>query len=821
MSKDFYKDVAHDYRKAGWKGVLPIPYEAKGEPPNGWTGASAGWPDSKQIQAWTRGKLKEGNVALRMPENVIGIDVDHGYKGKTGLDTLAALESKWGKLPPTFTSGSRAEGGIRYFRVPEGMDFPGGAGKDIDIIQFRHRYAMVWPSIHPEGNQYVWRDKDNELIDYVPGPADFPELPRAWVQGLDKGSFSLSPEKDLSNAQTEVWLEHLRDANQACEGVEGTLAEAIEDLGGQVGSRHDATLKHVWALLGQGANGHAGVREALQTLRVAYVEAVGADRKGGAQEADHDFQDMVFRGVRKRATSFPEPVDRCACDSIAGTARGQLRFALRLAGRAKGEIMFVHSLGWMYWNGKQWVKDNLGIPMRTLLKVMEECKEEARSLPPIPAANLWQDVRSCEGSNQLKGILEIAKNLPELAHTVDELDADPLLFNTDNGILDLSSGQLMEHDPSKFMTKLARGGVDKYQTGPTFTKFIEEILPDKTVRDYIQRLLGYALLGKVEAHVLPIFTGTGSNGKSTLLEAVMFAFGDYAMPTDPALLIDKGQSHPTNQADLFGLRLAVTSETNEGEKLAASTVKRLTGGDMIKARYMRQDFFSFKPSHTIVMVTNYKPEVSGDDSAMWRRITVVPFDVVIPPERIDTSIGMKLEAEATAILTWAAEGYAEYVKQGGLNPPEAVKLRTADYRSETDTVARFIQESTYLSDDEMSTTGEVYNAYCDWCRSQGEEWLPKSKFKQSLDRHNMAEGRTAKGRFYHKAGDPKARLVVGEPKESPVSEANLPEPKATAPAASTQVNPQVKSTPSPERVTPLDQPVTPVVPLSYERTIAF
>lgn len=802
-----YGKWASEYRKSGWKGTLPLPPRMKKDPPAGYTGVTGAWPTADQVKSWARGKHKDGNVAIRMPEDVIGIDVDHGYNGKTGMDTLNELIEKWGPLPPTFKSGSREEGGIMFFKVPKEHNLPGGAGKDIDIIQHVHRYAVVYPSIHPDTqNRYFWRDADGEIIDYVPQVDQLPALPDAWFEGLQREGFARSAEAKLTSSEISEWLGALNGTQENCERVTEQLEAGLKDLSGQVGSRHDATLKHVWALLGLGATGHGNVRDALDVLKEAYIETVGPDRTGGPREAEDDFMDMVHRGVKKRASTFEHPAKHCGCDVVAGDATGQIRFARRFAKEHEGSLMFVKGLGWLVWDGKRWAKDDRNRVIGAAAETLDRARDYAKLLPAIPAAELWKDIKRCEGYDALVGITKIASSIDTVSATIDELDQDPTLFNTDKGILDLQTGQLGKHDPAKKLTKISRGGIDTNQTAPTFTRFLQEVLPDKSVRDYIQRLLGYALLGRVQEHILPIFTGTGANGKGTLLEAVMYAFGDYAISTEPTLLIDKGQAHPTGQADLFGVRLAVTSETNEKEKLAASTVKRLTGGDTIKARYMRQDFFQFKPSHTIIMMTNHKPEVNGDDAAMWRRITVVPFDVVIPAERMDGSLPMKLEAEATPILTWIAEGYQEYCKQG-LNPPETVQMRTQEYRSETDLVAQFLATCTRVEEHEASTAGEMYNAYVSYCRENGEEWLPSTKFKESMARHGFLQPQKTvwfKGkatRLYHKAGDPKARLVVGEPKESPEAQ---PEPAPTAVA------------PSPDRVTPLDHPVTPVVPLIHE-----
>jgi len=182
--------------------------------------------------------------------------------------------------------------------------------------------------------------------------------------------------------------------------------------------------------------------------------------------------------------------------------------------------------------------------------------------------------------------------------------------------------------------------------GPEFTKFLERVQPAQAMRDYLARLLGHGLEGRVVSRVLPIFHGAGANGKSTLTTASTSALGDYPAPADHELLTARTfDAHPTGTADLFGPRLALLHESDHGRRLAEGTVKRLTGGDRLKARRMREDFWWFDPSHTFLMLTNHKPIISGTDEAIWRRIKLVPWDVVIPEHERDEELGDRLALE--------------------------------------------------------------------------------------------------------------------------------------------------------------------------------
>ena len=148
------------YWEAGWRAPLPFLPRTKSPPLTGWTGYDGRWPDEEQINQWARERPRLSNLGNRLYYGVIGIDVD-AYDTKTGGQTLAEAESRWGPLPPTYRSTSRIDddvSGIRVFRVPVGVFFRSviiqGAGlADIEIIQPHHRVVIAWPSIHPKTGQ--------------------------------------------------------------------------------------------------------------------------------------------------------------------------------------------------------------------------------------------------------------------------------------------------------------------------------------------------------------------------------------------------------------------------------------------------------------------------------------------------------------------------------------------------------------------------------------------------------------------------------------------------------------------------------------------
>jgi putative DNA primase/helicase len=268
------------------------------------------------------------------------------------------------------------------------------------------------------------------------------------------------------------------------------------------------------------------------------------------------------------------------------------------------------------------------------------------------------------------------------------------------------------------------------------------------MRDFLARLFGHALLGKVVEHVLAILYGVGANGKTTLVEAVTPAFGDYARPVDPGLLIDRGDVHPTGTAALFGLRLAVTHDTDAGRRLAEGTVKRLTGGDKITARRMREDFWDFDPSHSIVMHTNHKPIVRGTDEGIWRRLRFVPFGVVIPEGKRDGKLPERLALEADGILAWVVDGYRQW-QDRGLAEPEQVTAATSAFRGESDMLGLFLAEKCRINAGPHAAvqSSHLFAAWLNWCKRENVEPGTQTAFSRDMTDRGYDKTKDGLGRM--------------------------------------------------------------------------
>lgn len=427
---------------------------------------------------------------------------------------------------------------------------------------------------------------------------------------------------------------------------------------------------------------------------------------------------------------------------------GQLRIAERFVRAYTNKLLFVHGLGWHYWCGTHWAEDRDGKARRRVVSLLKEIRHETVGMEPKERDRLLVDVKKCESTGGMGGVLDIAKYMRPMTVSAEEVNAHPHLFNCTNGTLNLTTGQVQAHNPRNMITKCAGTAIRPDEHSELFDDFLQTVLPDPEVRSYLQRVFGVAMLGTIREHQLPILTGVGGNGKSVAVDAVLAAFGDYGIIVDPKLIMKtKHERHATFMADLHGARLVVTSETDEGDVIAASTVKRLTGGDKIRANRMRENTFEFVPSHSLIYVTNHPPRVSADDKAMWRRLSVIPFDVIVAEP--DVKLPEKLKAQLPAVLAWAFHGWLEYERQG-LNPPAAVLARTEDYRSESDPVAQFLNEECTTGTLVKVKAKQLYDAWQGWAMSHGQQPMSQTEF-----------GRRMSDRFEKKRGTGGAYVYVG------------------------------------------------------------
>lgn len=307
-----YADSFAEYWARGWRGVFPLPAGQKFPPPNGYTGAQGAWPSYADAHAWSEEHESDGaNIGIRLPANVIGLDVDH-YSGKQGADVLWAKERELGALPATYRCTSRRDtpSGIRLYLVPEGLRWPGELGPGVDIIQTRHRYIVAPPSVHPSGELYAWV-RPHPSLPEVPRVDELPELPEAWVSALTRGEYATEYARASVEEATELYARLAM--GKPCPAVRSASMRALSRLAIADGSsRHDIALRALMRLMHLGAEGHTGAMETAAELRMAWLSSLDASRT--QQQASAEWARMLRGAVSIAAATHPETpdVDPCA-----------------------------------------------------------------------------------------------------------------------------------------------------------------------------------------------------------------------------------------------------------------------------------------------------------------------------------------------------------------------------------------------------------------------------------------------------------------------------------------------------------------------------
>ncbi|BAK15826.1 predicted ATPase [Solibacillus silvestris StLB046] len=421
----------------------------------------------------------------------------------------------------------------------------------------------------------------------------------------------------------------------------------------------------------------------------------------------------------------------------------ELGNAERIAYEYGHVIRFVSEIGWMLWDGKRWKYDNKLQIERIANKVLRELEKSDDEMEVR-----W--ARSCGKRNiRMNSIKDL---MPLVPAEREEFDKHKFLFNCSNGILDLRTGKLQQHDRDLRLSKLANVEFDDNAKCPTWLNFLQQIFKgDEELIDYMQRLIGYSMTGDISEQGMYFLVGGGSNGKSTFINIIKAMMGDYGLQTKSDTFIKKKNDGANNDiARLVGSRFVSAVESEEGEKLQESLVKTITGGEPILARFLRQEFFEFTPEFKVFFTTNHKPIIGGVDEGIWRRVKIIPFTLNLAPHQRDKKLEEKLTLEMSGILNWAIEGCLKW-QQSGLKEPKVVVDATGNYKEEMDILGPFLEERCYMNPKDTNTkieAKELYNIYSNWCYAAGERSISNRSFYRMLETKGFGKSKGAGNKMY-------------------------------------------------------------------------
>lgn len=540
---------------------------------------------------------------------------------------------------------------------------------------------------------------------------------------------------------------------EIAEGVRGTQVIACGDT--------DAAGQEFNRKLAEGLKAHGidvyalpipnlGAKSDLTDWREAQPEAFAAQLHAAVKAA----RPVVKAEVAQRQAVTAELAEATGADIVsadqgadAGRILAQLieRYgesdamnAHALVAWTDGRIKYAPGLGFYVWTGRVWE--------RSEVKVRQEIHRMGAAL--VLAGKL-QESKGFTMTTRIDALMTELRSVPSVYVAAQEFDNRPELLSFRNGVVELRTKTLREHRKEDMLTYSLAVEYDAEATCPRWENFLIEIFPDDPeLVPYMQRLCGYGVTGYTDEQCFAVLWGKGANGKSVLTDTLSEVFAEINKTTPFATFEERQNGGiPNDIAALRSARLVMASEGESGKPMSEAVLKRVTGKDMVSARFLRQEFFEFRPSFLLMLATNHKPKFRGQDEGLWRRVKMIPFKRYFAPHERDHDLDKKLRAEAKGIARWAVEGAYQWFN-GGLKDPASISQATQEYRETSDTLAGFFPGVLVADDSARLDGAAAFNAYLEWCEAENlparERWTRRT-FYSAMEERQIQRVRTAKG----------------------------------------------------------------------------
>jgi len=362
---------------------------------------------------------------------------------------------------------------------------------------------------------------------------------------------------------------------------------------------------------------------------------------------------------------------------------------------------------------------------------------------------LTKHVLKSLNAGALSNTLTLLKGQPGVIVSVDSLDRDPMLLGVNNGlVVDLKTGGTRQQVPQDLITKQARVKYDKNAKCPIFEGFLLSVFEgNKDLIDYLQRWVGYVLTGETTEQQMLFGYGFGANGKSVLFSVISELLGSYAVSAPiETFMMSSNNEGPKSYllARLAGARLALANETSDGQRLAESLIKEMTGGERIASAHKYGHVFEYVPTFKLAIVGNHKPVIRGTDDGIWRRLQLLPFKRKFETPEQDPLLKQKLLGELSGILNWAIAGCLAWQKEGRLTMPPAMQSEVSHYRSESDIIGLWIEECCINDQNETTAAENLFRSYRYWCDSNGHRSASQTTLGRRLNERGYKKKRAVK-----------------------------------------------------------------------------
>lgn len=406
----------------------------------------------------------------------------------------------------------------------------------------------------------------------------------------------------------------------------------------------------------------------------------------------------------------------------------------------------------IYSNGC-WGLDKRGHVVSMAMAVMRTIFDEAKTQPdPDTLKRVAGHASRSLDEKRIRGALELFNVMPGVATQVTDWDSDPDLVLSRNGyVIDLRTGRARDATRNDLMLKTL--GVD-YQpdaTCPLWEETLNQVFEgDDRLVGYMQRNLGYSMTGHTSEQIFTFLYGEGSNGKSLVLNVSRAVLGGYAIQTQPEAYMtrrDSGNGPTPQLARMAGARLAISNEVSDGAHLDEAVVKQLTGCNPVVARFLHGQLFEYIPVAKHIMAGNHKPQIRGDDHAIWRRMVLVPFRRKFSDHEKDPVLPDKLRMEYPGILNWFIQGAVAWYASG-LQVPDVVKQEVTTYRSDMDLIGQWIETALRKTEGVTTPARQLYQRFAQWCQGGGHTPISETRFAARMAARGFAKVHTNKGRAY-------------------------------------------------------------------------
>ncbi len=674
------------------------------------------WPnqascDSDQIKEWWN-QWPNSNIGIVCGEisNLVVLDVDPRHDGDR---SLCELEDKVGRFTQT-TAVSTGGGSHFYFRYPGTNLLKNSTGELGDGLDIKTDGGLIVApgSLHQSGAFYEW----------IRGLDQLKSFPKELISYLNNNP----PSGNIKPATTSL---------SSVESIpEGRRNDTLFMLGVRLrkkGSDYPQMYNELLDINAKRCNPPLKDSEVEQIAKSASKPPASDSMKSEIKEKEYGLWNTDFGNAREFVDKYG---DRIRYD--------------------------IDDEEWLYWDGIKWRRDPTGLYVMGMAKrLIESLYERAQDIDHQEKANRKQKhARKSANEARLKAMMSLATTFPNIKVSKDDLDQDPMLITLDNLTIDMRNWKKLKLNPDHLITKQLPFAFDGDARCPKWKNFISQIMDrDQDMINFLQQAIGYSLTGLTIEQCLFFLYGDGRNGKSTFVEVLMHLLGDYSIKSDSKMIMNRSYSSgvPNDLARLCGNRLVVLSEIQEGKRLDEAKLKNLTGSDTVTARFLRKEFFDFKPTHKLWVFGNHKPLINGTDEGIWRRMRLIEFGVTIPKEQVDPQLKQKLLKELPGIFNWAIQGLIDWKENGKqLDVPASIRKDTLAYRSEMDLLQKFLDERCNREATASCSNQLLRKEYQDWCSECDIPPMSSRRMSPKLEQRGFKKYKS-NGRVHWKGVAPK------------------------------------------------------------------